>query len=79
MSSDQTFGGYYRAIVIDNTDPVSRMRLLLQIPDVLGDQQAWAVPSNAVAGTPLPDIGQEVWVAFEGGNADYPIWMGQAG
>ncbi len=77
--SDQTYGGMYRAVVMDNADPESHLRLLLRIPDVLGDQNAWAVPSNTAGGTPIPDVGQEVWVMFEAGNADYPIWMGQAG
>ncbi len=79
MSPDQIRDGFYRGIVVDNSDPLSHMRLLVQIPDVLGDTQEWAVPSNAVAGTPIPDIGQVVWVAFEGGNPEYPIWMGTAG
>ncbi len=79
MSLDQIREGFYRGIVVDNADPLSRMRLLVQIPDVLGDMQEWAVPSNAVEGASIPDVGQEVWVTFEAGNPEYPIWMGTAG
>jgi uncharacterized protein involved in type VI secretion and phage assembly len=77
--------GKHRASVVDNVDPARRGRLRLQIPDVLGDQPStWAeacVPLAGPTGSPMgvyvvPPIGAAVWVEFEAGDPDYPIWSG---
>jgi uncharacterized protein involved in type VI secretion and phage assembly len=68
--------------VLNNIDPEQRGRLLVQVPDVLGlGTSSWAMPSVPFAGPQLgaytvPVIGSGVWVEFEGGNPDYPIWSG---
>ena len=78
-------GGYYgkhRGVVLNNVDPEQRGRLLVQVPDVLGlGTSSWAMPSVPFAGPQvgaymIPVIGAGVWVEFEGGNPDYPIWTG---
>ena len=28
------------------------------------------------ASSPIPPVGANVWVEFEGGDPDYPIWSG---
>jgi uncharacterized protein involved in type VI secretion and phage assembly len=77
-------GGYvgrYRALVVDNVDPMEEHRLDVRTPEVLGeDTTAWATaaPDLAVAGSAVPDIGTEVWVEFESGDANCPIWVGVA-
>lgn len=87
MDEDKLKGCYgkYRGTVIDNVDPKQRGRLRLQIPDVLGDQTStWAeacVPLAGPTGTPMgvylvPPVGTGVWVEFERGDRDYPIWVG---
>lgn len=69
-------------MVITNIDPEQRGRLLVQIPDVLGlGTSSWAMPCVPVAGPQMgtyviPSIGAGVWVEFEGGDPDYPIWTG---
>src|SRR5579864_30353 len=81
---DARFYGKYRAFVIDNSDPENRGRLRLQIPDVLGDTvvSGWALPCAPYGGTAgqgffyIPDANAGVWVEFEQGNLDYPIWVG---
>lgn len=82
MSSDRPFLGKFRGTVINNIDPMLIGRLLVQVPDVHGPGiSSWAMPCVPVAGinngfmaVPIPGSG--VWVEFEQGNPDYPIWVG---
>jgi hypothetical protein len=90
MSADGTspdgavkrFYGKYRGLVIENLDPEQIGRVLLQVPDVLGEiPSSWAMPCVPVAGIQsgifaVPPIGSQVWVEFEQGDPDYPIWTG---
>lgn len=74
--------GKYRGMVLNNIDPMQQGRLLVQVPDVAGLAPAsWAMPCVPLAGIQngmyaLPIIGSGVWVEFEQGNPDYPIWVG---
>ena len=74
--------GKYRGMVINNEDLERRGRLLVQVPDVTGmPPSTWAMPCVPFAGKQsgmwcLPQIGTGVWVEFEQGNPDYPIWTG---
>ena len=72
-----SIGGYgvYRAIVMDNVDPDQANRLHLSVPDVTGYEPAWARPSSAV-GSETPAVGSGVWVQYESGAADHPVWVG---
>ena len=76
------FYGKYRGMVLNNIDPMITGRLMLQVPDVLGTMpSSWAMPCVPLAGPQMgiyviPLIGSGVWVEFEGGNPDYPIWSG---
>lgn len=74
--------GKYRGTVINNVDPMQKGRLQVQVPDVLGvAMSSWAMPCVPLTGPQmgtyfLPLIGSGVWVEFEGGDPDYPIWTG---
>lgn len=74
--------GKYRGTVLSNIDPQNRGRLLVSVPDVLGlAPSTWALPCAPLAGLQngfyaLPVIGSAVWVEFEQGDADFPIWVG---
>ena len=74
--------GKYRGMVLNNIDTEQRGRLLVQLPDVLGlGTSSWALPCVPLAGPQMgayfvPLIGSGVWVEFEGGDPDYPIWTG---
>ena len=78
------FYGKYRAVVVDNSDPENRGRLKLRIPSVLGADivSGWALPCLPYGGAPdqgfffIPEVDATVWVEFEAGNLDYPIWVG---
>lgn len=70
--------GKYRATIVDNLDPLQLGRLKLRVPALLGTTPTgWATPCLP-PGSPvaLLDIGDSVWVEFEQGNADHPIWCG---
>lgn len=79
------FYGKYRGTVSSNDDKENMGRLLVTVPDVLGDiATTWAEPCLALAG-PLgppmgvymvPPVGAGVWVEFEKGDQDKPIWVG---
>lgn len=66
----------YRGRVVENTDPKSLMRVQVQVPSVLGDQEVWAMPCTPIGSSEVPAVGQNVWVTFENGDAAHPIWMG---
>ena len=69
--------GLYRGLVVQNVDPDQKRRLQLRIPQVLGSQVSiWAMPCLPMQDAPVPAIGKEVWVMFEAGEADQPVWMG---
>jgi hypothetical protein len=79
------FVGKYRATVLDNYDREQRGRLQLLIPDVLGPvPSTWAeacVPLAGPTGPPMgvhlvPPPGAGVWVEFEQGDINYPVWVG---
>src|SRR5579863_8619804 len=82
MIECKQFLGKYRGSVLNNVDPEQIGRLQVVVPDVsaLG-VTTWAMPSLPVGGLQtavlsLPMIGSGVWVEFEQGDIDYPIWVG---
>jgi len=74
--------GKYRGVVLNNVDPQQIGRLLVQVPDIGGlIPSSWAMPCFPFAGKQMgmwavPQIGAGVWVEFEQGDTDYPIWSG---
>lgn len=82
MSNNQQYLGKYRGMVLNNVDPMQQGRLQVQVPDVAGlVPTTWAMPCVPLAGIQngmmaLPIIGSGVWVEFEQGNPDHPIWVG---
>lgn len=82
MPSEQRFYGKYRGLVMNNLDPMMRGRIQAQVPDV---QQlvptTYAEPCLPIAGIQqgvftVPSIGSGVWIEFEHGDPNYPIWTG---
>ncbi len=78
----QRYYGKYRASVINNVDPLQIGRVQVMVSDVSGaSPTSWAMPCAPVAGMgtgmfAVPPIGAGVWVEFEQGDPDRPIWVG---
>jgi hypothetical protein len=78
----ERFFGKYRGTVASNIDPKQMGRIQVRVPSVLGDgQMSWAMPCVPYAGAGVglfmvPPVGANVWVEFEGGDLDHPIWAG---
>lgn len=64
--------GLYRGIVQSNADPEHRNRLKVDVP-VARVSGLWALPGSQI-GSP-PAAGSEIWVLFENGSANYPVWL----
>jgi hypothetical protein len=80
-NGEQKYWGKYRGTVIDTVDPTQTGRLLCVVPALPGMILNWAHPCVPYAGLEegffaLPPEGANVWIEFEGGNPDYPIWTG---
>jgi uncharacterized protein involved in type VI secretion and phage assembly len=81
-ASDGRFYGKYRGIVTDNKDPLMIGRVRAQVPDVMGeDETGWAMPCAPFGGSQtgffaIPTVDAGVWIEFEHGDPDYPIWVG---
>jgi uncharacterized protein involved in type VI secretion and phage assembly len=74
--------GIYRGTVINNVDPMQMARIQVIVPDTGGlTPSTWAMPCVPFAGKQsgvfvVPSIGSGVWVQFENGDPDYPVWTG---
>ena len=74
--------GKYRGKVVNNVDPEQRGRIQVMVPSVFGDVTLnWAMPSVPYAGMQaglfaIPPPQANVWIEFEGGNPEFPIWGG---
>lgn len=81
-NGNPTYYGVYRGTVINNVDPMQTGRIQVLVPDVGGlTPSTWAMPcvpfTSRQAGTfVVPVIGSGVWVQFENGDPDYPVWTG---
>lgn len=79
---ETSFFGKYRGTVINNIDPLQIGRIQVMVPDVSGFiPSTWAMPCVPLAGKQMgtfvvPQVGSGVWVEFEQGDPDYPIWVG---
>jgi uncharacterized protein involved in type VI secretion and phage assembly len=77
-----TYYGKFRGVVVDNNDPNQLGRLTARVPDIFGDETSgWALPATPYAGDGvglylIPPVGASVWVEFEHGDPEYPIWSG---
>jgi hypothetical protein len=80
--SDRLFYGKYRGKVTDNHDPMMLGRVRAKVPSVFGDQETgWALPNTPYGGSGvgfffIPPIDANVWIEFEQGNPESPIWSG---
>ena len=81
--ANERWYGVYRTVVADALDPQQLGRVLVTLPPSIADppQQRWARPATLMAGPNrgtwfVPDAGDEVLIAFEGGDLDEPYVVG---
>jgi len=65
-------GGIYRALVDDNNDPEGLGRVRLRVP-AFGETSRWAHP--VLKPRTLPALHVEVWVMFEAGDVQRPVYF----
>lgn len=71
--------GKYRATVLDNSDKEHRGLLSVEVPDVYGAGVAVTAEACLPYGQYfVPPKGANVWVEFEAGDAERPLWVGVA-
>jgi uncharacterized protein involved in type VI secretion and phage assembly len=74
--------GKYRGTVLDVIDPLGLGRIKAVVPEVSGSEATdWALPVFPFAGLNhglilIPEVGDHVWIEFEQGDPNYPIWTG---
>lgn len=81
---ERRFYGKYRGFVVDNADPENLGRLKVRVPSVLGNEvvTGWALPCMPYAGDAdqgmlfIPEQDAGVWIEFEEGDLEFPVWVG---
>lgn len=74
--------GKYAGTVSNVDDPENMGRIRATVPRVLkGEETRWALPCSPYAGPDaglftVPPVGAGVWIEFEEGHVDRPIWTG---
>ncbi len=81
QATSSRFFGKYRGIVAANNDAQALGRIQATLPAFQGMLTNWALPCVPYAGQnvgffAMPPIGASVWIEFEGGNPNYPVWSG---
>jgi uncharacterized protein involved in type VI secretion and phage assembly len=82
MTKGPRYYGKYRAAVLNNLDPQLQGRIQVQLGDRYGlFPSTWAMPAFPLAAiasgvVALPPVLSQVWIEFEAGDPDYPVWTG---
>jgi uncharacterized protein involved in type VI secretion and phage assembly len=80
--STQKYHGLYLGTVVNNIDPMQEGRINAIVPAVSGVvPSTWASPCMPFTGIQMgaymiPAIGANVWIMYQNGDSDYPVWMG---
>lgn len=76
------FFGKYRGLVLVCEDPMNMGRIQAFVPEVLGTVPSnWCLPCTPYAGVAaglftIPIVGSGVWIEFEAGDVNRPVWTG---
>jgi uncharacterized protein involved in type VI secretion and phage assembly len=82
MIESPRYYGIYRGTVLVNIDPLQMGRINATVPDVSSiTPTTWITPAAPLAGKQMgvfmvPQIGSGVWVQFEAGDPDLPVYTG---
>jgi uncharacterized protein involved in type VI secretion and phage assembly len=72
----------FRGEVVNNLDPLRLGRVQITVPSVFGENPlTWAMPCVPYAGPGvgfyfIPPVGAKLWIMFERGDPEYPVWVG---
>lgn len=69
--------GIYRAVVVDNRDPKNLRRIKVQAQPTGVQVSDWVWPVLSTKRPPA--IGSGCWVMYQGGDPEYPVWVGEFG
>jgi len=84
-SQDDKYYGVYQGTITINQDPMLRGRVQVTVPDVHSFvPTTWVEPSVPLAGPTgppmgvymVPPPGAGVWIMFQHGDPNKPVWMG---
>lgn len=75
------FYGKYRGKVAVNVDPLFLGRIIPIVPAISPEPLTWAMPCTPYAGEQvgfyaIPPIDANVWIEFEAGDPNLPVWTG---
>jgi hypothetical protein len=75
------FYGKYRGMVVNNVDPMQQGRIQASVPAVSQVLSTWALPCVPITGRQqgvfiVPQVGANVWIEYEAGDPQFPIWSG---
>lgn len=68
--------GKYSGEVTANEDEEHMGRIMVRVPSVFGEVAVQARPCLPYAHFFVPHVGARVWVEFEAGDVNYPLWVG---
>lgn len=81
LESMGIYYGNYRGTIVDRKDPQQLGRVKVRVHQITGDSiiEAWAWPKGQPCGEDwgdfaIPPQGSPVWVEFENGDPQHPIW-----
>ena len=82
MTNGAQLQGLFRGEVVNNVDTQRMGRVQIKVPSVFGENPlTWAMPCAPYAGPGvgfflIPPVGAKLWIMFERGDPEYPVWMG---
>ena len=82
MTRVMQLDGLFRGEVANNIDPLRLGRVQISLPSVFGaNTLTWAMPCVPYAGPGvgfffIPPVGAKLWILFEHGDPEHPVWMG---
>lgn len=74
--------GKHKGYVVNNVDPLNLGRVQVKVPTILNEAPVWAMPCMPYGGIngqgwyAIPEVDATVWIEFEAGEVDKPIWVG---
>lgn len=80
MNDVKRLSGIHRGVVKKVNDPLKQNRVQVELQTAPGQitDWVWPVEPSGIT-TDAPVVGQGVWVSFQGGNHDFPVWHGDFG